>query len=181
MHGKTHVFTVDLKTRPVRSRRAVFLFKSSRWAPQPHHQYDSMYTAVQQQYRSSCTTAAVLQALAFVPVALYVWLVRSNRRRSNHDDGIPSSNATIMRHISSDIVLGKHSIQQQQKKTVARTYHWNACVSPFRLATPQGYQASPIPKGNFVSYQGVYIWSVQRFFPMFSRHQDALCSRGGWL
>ena len=44
------------------------------------------------------------------------------------------------------------------KKAAAHTYHWNACVPPFRLATPPGYQVNPTPKGNLV--QPIYIYPV---------------------
>ena len=42
----------------------------------------------------------------------------------------------------------KYTKHTAAAKSAFHTYHWNACVPPFRPATPPGYQSNPVPKGK---------------------------------
>ena len=79
---------------------------------------------LQHQYSSSNTTAAVLQALAFVPVVtVYVcdWCTGAGDQKTNHSN-INTSNATDIKHASSDLKPVKRSIHQQSSACSSDIY-----------------------------------------------------------
>ena len=141
-----------------------FSCKSSRSASQPQNQY----TAVQQQrYHARSASSFRLCASSH---DVCVWLVHSSRR-SNHDSiswyMINTYNATVVIQPSSDVIPGKRNKQQQQKQCcVAHTTFDSFFIvqiigtcSPFRLATPPGYEVNPIPNEYLVH---IYIMRYTR-------------------
>ena len=108
--------------------------------PQTHyHVYSS--TAAVKQYTDSRASSSRLYASS---QRVCVWLVHSRRPNNN----IFTSNCN-----DQTIIVGPHTRYTKRiaaAKTVAHTSHWIACVPPFRLKAPPGYQVNPIPKGKLV-------------------------------
>ena len=106
-----------------------------------------MYAAIEQQYGSNGTTAAVLQNLAFVRVTVYVcWCTAAGDRTTTSFH--LQSNATTMKHTSPDLIPG--STQQQKKKQSPIHVIGTPVVASFRFASPPGYHVDTVPKGNLL-------------------------------
>ena len=70
------------------------------------------------------------------------WVVNSSR--SSHANNYVRVQCNSQTHI-----VGSHA--RKTKQTAAtHTYHWNARVLPFRLATPPGYRVNRIPTVGLV-------------------------------
>ena len=131
-----------------RSRRAVFFVcKSSRTTSQSQIQYT---TVQQQQCIGSRAPSYSLCASRHAGVCVCGWCTaaRGDRTTTTSTRLVQQSKHTLL-----GLIPGARSIQQQQKQhSVAHTctHHWNACIPPFGLKTPPGYQVSPIPKGELL-------------------------------
>ena len=133
------------------------------------HKLNIQHSVQHQRYNGSRVPSSRLCASTR---GVCIWLVHSSRG-SNHEN-INLYNATVVKHTSSDVTPGIRSIQRQQKQyCVAHTCAYISLqrVSPFRLATPPGYEVNPIPKGNLVClYDMLYYammecigsWSLNR-------------------
>ena len=102
-----------------------------------------MYTAVQQQLHNGSRAPSSRLCASH---GVCVWLVQSSRRL-NHDDHIFTSNATTMKHTSSDIIPDKRSIQQKQKSSSPYTSLERLC-SPFSTQDAPGISSQPHPHGE---------------------------------
>ena len=112
-------------------------------APQPR---SHMITI--QQNSSSGTTTAVLQALAFVRViTMYECMCGWRTAAGDRTTTTTVSPTTQQSNPYTKLTAAENA--------VAHACNWNACVPPFRLATPpryQVYEVNPIPKGNLVQH-----------------------------
>lgn len=56
----------------------------------------------------------------------------------------------------------KYQVYEAAGQAVLHAHYWNACIPPFRRATPLGYQVNPIPNGNVVYMPSIAVSSVPR-------------------
>ena len=125
--------------------------------------------SIQQQHSSSSTTAAVFQALTFVP-AVTAWsrctlvIGAQQEIESRQHFHVQRNNQTH--------TVGPHARYTKHTaaaKAVAHTHHWSACVPPFRLTTSTGYQVNPIPEGHHELRR-----NIQRHYILNGKHNYSI-------
>ena len=129
-----------------RSRRAVRII---------FHKQPLNLAATRTIYRTTAAAVhrqpVVLQALDFVPVVtVNVCMVDAQQQEiePQHDTfSSPTQQPNTHRQTSHTRYTNLYS---SKSSSTYCTYRWNACVPHFRLATPSGYHANPIPKEDII-------------------------------
>ena len=125
------------------------------------------------------TTAAALWALFFATVPLRVSVrlcdslctryvcvecvlsqnqyTAAAKQQQYNDSRVSRSCVCASSH--GECIVGPHTRYTKHTavaKTVAHTYHWDACIHLSRLAALPGYQVNPVPKGDLVQRQWMH-------------------------